>query len=86
MKVQKQKEQLQRQQELNQKRKEEQALFVQKWKTTTPDEKLDFYKDVKKLKLLCKRKGIRGYSKCDRNTLIGMLKGRVDESDFPIRE
>lgn len=56
-----------------------------RWKDSSPQEKLNFYYDVKKLKWLCKKKGIKGYSTKKRDTLIELLKDKVTDDDFPIR-
>lgn len=58
--------------------------FSNKWKTSTPIEKLQCYTQIQKLKYLCKQKGLKGYSNKDRQTLVEMLKDHVIDSDCPI--
>jgi hypothetical protein len=60
--------------------------FSNKWKTSTPIEKLQCYTQIQKLKYLCKQKGLKGFSNKDRQTLIDMLKDHVIDSDFPIKD
>jgi hypothetical protein len=58
--------------------------FNNKWKNTTPQEKLDLY-GSKKLQILAKNKKIKGYSKYKKHELIVILSPLVNENDFPIK-
>ena len=58
--------------------------FIDKWKNTTPKEKLNLY-GIEKLKILAKQKEIKGYSKYRKHDLICILSPLVSENDFPIR-
>ena len=58
--------------------------FNNKWKNTTPQEKLHLY-GSEKLKLLARNKNIKGYSKYKKHELIHILSPLVKESDFPIK-
>jgi hypothetical protein len=58
--------------------------FNNKWKTTTPQEKLNLY-GIEKLKVLAKNKKLKGYSKYKKNELINILSSLVNETDFPIK-
>ena len=58
--------------------------FNNKWKKSTPSEKLRFY-GLKKLYRLAKKKKIKGRSKMNKNELINNLKDIVIHEDFPIR-
>lgn len=62
-----------------------QETFSHAWKSVPAASKLIFY-EKKKLKILAKRKQIKGYMRMDREELIGKLRSIVVESDFPIRE
>jgi hypothetical protein len=58
--------------------------FNNKWKNTTPQEKLHLY-GSEKLKILAKNKKIKGYSKYKKHELINILSPFVNENDFPIK-
>ena len=58
--------------------------FINIWKTTTPQEKLNLY-GIAKLKILAKNKKIKGYSDYKKNELINILLPLVNENDFPIK-
>ena len=60
------------------------AEFKHAWKTSSPQEKLNLY-GTEKLKILAKKKGLRGYSKYKKNELVQTLAPLVSESDFPIK-
>lgn len=62
----------------------EKIEFNNKWKTTTPQEKLNMY-GIIKLKILAKNKNLKGYSKYKKGELINRLKPLVNERDFPIK-
>ena len=62
-------------------RKEE---FNKKWKTLSIKDKLELY-GIKKLRLLAKKKNIKGYSKHNKNDLIKILFPYVGDNDFPIK-
>lgn len=57
--------------------------FQIEWKTLTPDQKLSKY-GLKKLKILAKKKKIKGYSKWNLSKLFTELKPLVTHKDFPI--
>jgi len=58
--------------------------FNNKWKVSTPQQKLELY-GTTKLKKLAKNKKIKGYSKCKKRELINMLLSLVNDNDFPIK-
>lgn len=58
--------------------------FSSKWKLSTPQEKLELY-GIQKLKLLAKKKNIKGFSKLCKDDLIISLSNVVDNNDFPIK-
>ena len=62
----------------------EKIEFNNKWKTTTPQEKLNMY-GIIKLKILAKNKNLKGYSKYTKDELINRLKPLVNGRDFPIK-
>ena len=58
--------------------------FNNKWKTSTPQEKLTFY-GIEKLKILAKNKQIKNVSKIKKKELINVLIPLVNDNDFPIK-
>ena len=58
--------------------------FHNKWKNTSPLEKLHLH-GSEKLKILAKNKKIKGYSKYKKHELINILSPLVNENDFPIK-
>jgi len=58
--------------------------FNNKWKNTTPQEKLQLY-GIEKLKILAKYKKINRFSKYKKQELINILSPLVNENDFPIK-
>lgn len=58
--------------------------FINKWKTTTPQEKLYLY-GIVKLQILAKNKKIKEYSIYKKHELINILSPLVNENDFPIK-
>jgi hypothetical protein len=58
--------------------------FSNKWKNTTPQEKLQLY-GIEKLKILAKIKKVKGCSKYKKHELIHILSPLVNEHDFPIK-
>ena len=63
--------------------RQEKILFNQKWKKSTPQEKLQFY-GLEKLKILAKNKGIKNISRYNNCYLLNTLIPIVNDSDFPI--
>jgi hypothetical protein len=63
---------------------ENKIKFNNVWKTKTPQEKLKLY-GSEKLKILAKKKNIKGYSKYNKDELFTVLAELVDENDFPIK-
>ena len=63
--------------------KQKKKKFSEKWKNSSPSEKLNLY-GTKKLKILAKRKGVKKYYKMTKLELITALSPMVGKSDFPI--
>ncbi len=57
--------------------------FKREWSGASPRGKLEFY-GVAKLRLLARRKALKGHWKLDREGLISALAPLVRDSDFPI--
>ena len=62
----------------------EKEKFYKKWSSSTSSEKLGFY-GIKKLKILAKKKNIKGFSKYNKQELIELLTPIVNDNDFPIQ-
>lgn len=58
--------------------------FNNKWKSSTPQEKLQLY-GITKLKILANKKDLKGFSKYKKEELINILSPLVIESDFPVK-
>jgi len=63
---------------------DQKKLFLGKWKTSSPSEKLLFY-GKPKLLVLARNKKIKDRSKMTKYELINALSHLVTDSDFPIR-
>jgi fructose-1,6-bisphosphatase len=63
----------------------QQQSFNYAWRSVPASAKLVFY-EKKKLKILAKRKNIRGYYKMETDELIKVLRPVVVDSDFPIKD
>ena len=64
---------------------ERQNMFNNTFKIASISEKLAYY-GLKKLRILCKRKNIKKYTKCNKEELIILLSPIATNYDFPIKE
>ena len=70
--------------ELEQEAHDRKIEFGKQWKQMTPLEKLEIH-GIEKLKLLAKKKALKGYSKLKKEELIHLLGPMVSTNDFPIK-
>ncbi len=64
--------------------KQKKLDFNNRWSSSSAQEKLNFY-GIEKLRILAKRKNIKGYSKLKKNELVITLSQMVNKDDFPIK-